>query len=432
MNKIITRFAPSPTGYLHVGNIRTALVNWLFTNKMGGQFMLRIDDTDLERSEDRYREAAFEDMKWLGLEWDVSVRQIERIARYEEAKQKLIQDGRLYPCYETQEELEIKRKIALSQGKPPIYDRAALKNAPIAGKKPHWRFLLNHEEIKWHDIIRGDTSFHGRNLSDPILIREDGSMTYILSSVVDDIDFEISHIIRGEDHVTNTAIQIQIFEALGGKSPEFAHLALLKTKESGISKRDGGFDIISLRESGIEAMAITSLLAHLGSSHAIEPYNSLEELVRQFDISAFGRSLANYDEEDLLRLNKKLLHIMPYNSARLDNIDENFWNDVKGNLNKFDEIKDWWRICNDAISPIADDHDFLMQSAKLLPDGNWDDKTWNEWVARIKDITGRKGKELFMPIRKALTAQEQGPELHKLLPLIGRDKVIKRLKGEVA
>jgi glutamyl-tRNA synthetase len=309
---ILTRFAPSPTGLLHVGNIRTALVNWLFTHHHGGQFMLRMDDTDTVRSTEAYATAIKIDLRWLGLGWDIFSRQSDRLSRYEEIKEELLEKGRLYACYESQEELEIKKKMQLSRGQPPIYDRAALKLTEAQkqrysqeGRKPHYRFLLQDESIRWEDLIRGATHFEGRNLSDPVLIRADGTMTYILSSVIDDMDFHISHIIRGEDHVSNTAIQVQIFQALHAAIPAFAHLALIKTKEAEISKRTGGFDIQHLRESGIEAMSICSLFAKVGTSLAPEPRSTLKALADEFNLGSFGRAPANYDPEELERMNHK-------------------------------------------------------------------------------------------------------------------------------
>lgn len=439
---IITRFAPSPTGLLHVGNVRTALVNWLFTKSKGGQFMLRMDDTDLVRSKPEYAAAIEEDLRWLGMEWNIFARQSDRLARYEEVKQMLLNQGRLYPCYESQEELTIKRKMQMTRGMPPIYDRTALKLTDAQkqqfaseGRLPHYRFKLDDAEIRWNDEIRGDTVFQGRNLSDPILIREDGSMTYILSSVADDIDFAISHIIRGEDHVSNTAIQAQIFEALGAKAPQFAHLALIKTKEAEISKRTGGFDIQGLRNDGIESMSITSLLAKIGTSDVPEIRATLSELVADFDLDKFGRAPANYDEVELVRLNHKHLSMLSFaeiaprlKALGLETADEAFWLSVRPNIDRLSDVQDWWNICMNPIPPLAEEQEFLTASSELLPEGQWNEATWGQWTASIRDVTGRSGKQLFMPLRKALTGKEHGPELKLLLPLIGRDKTLQRLK----
>jgi glutamyl-tRNA synthetase len=443
---VITRFAPSPTGLLHVGNLRTALINYLFAKKCGGTFMLRMDDTDRVRSKEEYADAIKEDLNLAGLHWDIYANQASRLARYEEIKQLLLAQGRLYPCFESQEELEIKRKFQLTRGAAPIYDRAALKltaeqkaKYESEGKKPHFRFKLNDETIKWNDLVRGDISFEGKHLSDPILIREDGTMTYILSSVVDDIDFKITHIIRGEDHISNTAIQIQIFNCLDAVPPIFAHLSMIKTKDAEISKRTGGFDIKSLREEGIEAMAINSLFAKIGTSDAIEPKTTLAELVAEFDIKKFGKAPASYDKEDLTRLNRKLISIMPYQIAkpRLTNvglldIDEGFWISVRSNITTISEIKEWWEICKAPLTPIIEDEELLELAGSCFPNGELTGDSWSEWINAIQKITNKKGKQLFMPLRKAITARERGPELKKLLPLIGREKILLRLQGKTA
>ena len=430
-----TRFAPSPTGLLHVGNVRTALINYLYARKSGGTFVLRIDDTDLERSKPEYVEALQVDLRWLGLDWDESFKQSERFDEYEKAKNRLIESGRLYPCYETQNELETKRKFQMKRGVPPIYDRAALKlsaddieKLESEGRKPHYRFKLNHEPIMWNDLVRGETKFHGENLSDPILYREDGTLTYMLCSVVDDGDSVISHVVRGEDHVSNTAIQIQISEALGYHLPEFAHISLLKTREGGMSKRKGGSDIKSLREEGIEPQAILSLLAKMGTSDAIE-LKSLEELIAELDFSKFGRATAVFDQEDLERLTHKLVSNMDYSEVKSKiEVDEDFWNAVRGNLNKLSDLNEWVEICKKEITPQIDDLEFTKKAIEYLPE-NLD---FSEWMNKVKEATGRKGKDLFMPIRKALTAQEHGHELKVILPLIGKERAIKRLNGEAA
>ena len=430
---MLTRFAPSPTGYLHIGNARTALICSIVARKAGGKFMLRIDDTDLERSKAEYEEAIKEDLKWLGLEWDSFARQSERLARYEEVKKQMIESGRLYPCFETQEELEIRRKMQLSRGLPPVYDRAALKLTKeqidanfAAGKKPHYRFKMEHKDIVWDDGIRGHTKFNGAHISDPIVIRETGAYTYMLPSAVDDADFKVTHVVRGEDHVTNTATQIQMFEALGAPVPNFMHLALIKGKEGKISKREGGFDIRSLRAEGIEPMAICSFLARVGTSDAIEARPDLNTLVQEFDAAKFSRSPATYDPLEIERLNSKIVHEMPYAIAKSRvQVDESFWNAVRHNLGKVEEANEWWRICNEDVGAAADD--FTRQAAAILPPEPWDSTTWNQWIEAVKTTTGRKGKELFMPLRLALTGMEHGPELKDMLPLIGRERVLKRL-----
>lgn len=440
---VVTRFAPSPTGLLHVGNVRTALVAWLFARNHNGKFILRIDDTDTERSKQEYVDAIFEDLEWLGLTWDKLEFQSKRKKIYEVIKQKLISLGRLYPCYETQEELGVKKKARLSRNLPPIYDRAAL-NLTIEQKaeyeqkgiKPHWRFLIADEDIEWEDGVRGKLHFKAHNLSDPVLIRADGSMTYTIASVWDDIEFGITDIIRGEDHVTNSAVHIQIFKALGYTPPRFSHLSLLKPQDNQkISKRLGGFDIRSLRGNGIEAIAIESLLAKVGTSQPVEISRSLNELIAEFSISAFSKSPVIYDINELERLNTKLIHILSFNEVRDRlsdlNIDEQFWDTVKPNLNSLDEIKLWVKICKDKIRCNLSDTDkeFISLAKRVLPEGDINENTWDDWISNIKENTCRKGKELFMPIRVALTGIEHGPELKYLLPLLGREKIIERMSG---
>lgn len=440
----ITRFAPSPTGYIHIGNTRTALVCYLLAKSHGGKFMLRMDDTDTERSKVEYADQIEQDLQWLGIEWDIFSRQSERMERYEEIKQKLIKSGRLYPCYETPQEIEIKRKMLLNQGKPPIYDRSALqltdeqkKAYEAEGRTAHWRFKLDETKvIQWKDLIKGTIHFEAKNLSDPVLIRENGMPTYMLPSAIDDMDFKISHVVRGEDHVSNTAIQIQLFEAIGCKAPQFAHHSLMKSKDGKISKRDGGFDIMSLANDGIEAMAITSFLARLGTSQPVEPRTNLEELIEHFDLAHFSKAAAIYDFNELERLNPKVLHLYSYDQVQhrpeMEGVDEDFWLSVRPNLNRLSDIKQWWQICKDVVVPVIEDADYVRQAAMMLPQEPWDRDTWNLWVHAVKEASGRKGKGLFMPLRQALTAIDHGPELKNMLPLIGREKAIDRLEGKPA
>jgi len=439
---IFVRFAPSPTGYLHVGNVRTALVNWLFAHKSGGRFLLRLDDTDTERSRPEYAAAIEEDLRWLGLVWDDFRKQSDRFGAYEAAKGKLTASGRLYACYETQEELDIRRKMQASRGLPPIYDRASLKltdaeKAKYAaeGRKAHYRFLLEDKPIEWHDLVRSEVKFKGSHVSDPVLVRADGVPLYTLASVVDDGDIGITHVIRGEDHVSNTAVQVQIFEALGFKPPAFGHLALLKTKEGELSKRVGGNDIRSLREAGFEPMAINSLLAKIGTSDPVEPFVDLDALLVSFNISRFGRAQAHYDMTELMRLNEKLLAHMPYPAAapRLTALglraDETFWKAVHGNLKTLAEAKDWWDVLHGEINtPDIVDQEYINAASYLLPPEPWDENSWGVWTRAITLKTGRKGKELFMPLRQALTGLDHGPEMKALLPLIGHNKALQRLK----
>ncbi len=437
MTNIKVRFAPSPTGYMHIGNIRTALFNWLWAKRMGGNFMLRIDDTDSVRSKKEYEDYLRESLVWLGLTWEEEARQSARFERYNEVTQKLIKEGRIYPCYETAEELEFKRKRAMNKGLPPIYDRQALsytaediKKFEAEGRKPHYRFKLIDGEIAWDDVVRGRVKYEAQNLSDPIIIREDGSYLYHLPSVIDDCDFGITHIVRGEDHVTNTASQIQMFEAIGGKVPTFAHLPLLTGKEGKLSKRLGSLGVKDLKDDGVENMTICSFLAKLGTSEAIEPFYTLEDLAQSLDFSKIGRSQPKFDEEELKHFNIKYIHNLPYEIIKgRVSVTETFWNQIKANLEKVSDYEVWNTICNDEIEPIVEDKEFTSCAANLLPEQPWDNDTFSTWVNVIKEQTGKKGKELFHPIRLALTGQENGPELKVLLPLIGYEKAFKRLNA---
>ncbi len=442
---VAVRFAPSPTGILHVGSARTALIVWLFARKNNGNFMLRIDDTDAERSKEEYTNDIMSGMKWLGLNWDSFARQRDRNADYDRAIQKLKDNGRLYPCYETEEELALKRKVLLSRSLPPIYDRASLsltdeqkKQFEAEGRKPHWRFKLEHKPIIWEDAVRGHVEFHGKDMTDPVLIREDGRPLYHICSVIDDIDFKITHIVRGEDHVTNTASHVQMFEALGAKPPEFAHITLLGDMEGRkLSKRKGSLGIKSLAEDvGIEKMALISLISRIGTSDPIEPVFSMEEAINNFDFAKFSRNLPKFDEDDLYRLNAKIIHRTSFADVKerlqamgLTDIDEDFWNTVRPNLEVLSDVKDWWQVAKGPVTPVIQDAEFAKVAAELLPTDPWDNTTWEKWVNAIKSKTDRKGKNLFMPLRLSLTGQEHGPELKDLLPLIGRERVLQRLKA---
>ena len=440
MEEVKVRFAPSPTGWMHIGNTRTAVFNWLLAKKLGGKFMLRIDDTDVARSKQEYEEAIRDILVWLGLTWDEEARQSARIERYDEVVAKLKAEGRIYACYETAEELEVMRKKLMAQGRPPIYDRGALKlsQEDIAryeaeGRRPHYRFKLNPGAIEWDDMVRGKIHYDAANLADPVIIREDGSYLYHLPSVIDDFDFGITHIIRGEDHVTNTASQVQMFEALGGKVPSFAHLPLLTGKEGKLSKRLGSLGVRELRADGVENMSICSFLAKLGTSEAIEPFYDLETLAATLDLTKLGRSQPKFDEEELKLFNTKFIHQMPYGKVK-DRVtcSEDFWNSVKGNLDTVDECKKWEDVCNQEISPEIEDLELTSMAAEKLPAEPWSEDTYNQWMNEVKVNTDKKGKELFHPIRKALTSQDKGPELKILLPFIGRDRAYKRLNGEKA
>ena len=439
----VTRFAPSPTGLLHVGNARTALVAWLFARHAEGRFLLRLDDTDTERCRPEFADAIERDMAWLGLAWDEKVRQSDRTALYDTAIDRLKADGRLYPCYETPEELSLKRKSLLSRGLPPIYDRAALAlseadraDLEAQGRQPHWRFKLEHSAIEWTDLVRGPVHFEGRDLSDPVLIREDGRPLYHIGSVVDDIDLGITHVVRGEDHVANTAMHIQLIRALGAEPPNFAHLPLLADAAGkSLSKRLGSLGLQTLREEeGLEPMAIASLLGRLGTSDPVEPLPDLAALVATFDFAKFARGTPKFDPEDLKRLNARLLHETPFEAvaarlAELDlaDIDAGFWNAVRPNLNRLAEVIDWCQVAKGPIEPVVEDVEFLQAAADLLPPEPWDDGTFGAWTASVKEATGRKGKDLFRPLRLALTGREHGPEMKVLLPLIGREAALIRL-----
>lgn len=429
------RFAPSPTGYLHVGNVRTALVNFLFAKKTGGHFILRIDDTDTERSKKEYEDAIQEDLRWLGISWDSIEHQSKRFDRYKLAADKLSQAARLYACYETPEELDVQRKMQASRGLPPIYKRATPeqnKKYEAEGRKAHYRFLLNDEEISWEDLIRGHVAMKATTMSDPVLLRADGVPVYTLASVVDDGEMGVTHVIRGEDHVSNTAVQIQIYKALGFTVPQFAHMALLKTKEGEMSKRLGGNDIRGLRDAGILPMAINSLLARIGTSDAVEAFADIKPLIDVFDFKKFGRAPANYDVAELEKINEKLLHLLPYAAVK-DQVkgDEAFWLSIRANLKTLAEAKDWWDILHGDVRAELnhDDRAFLRAAAHMLPPEPWNEASYDVWLSAVKPTTPRKGKELFHPLRLALTGRETGPELKKLLPLLGPEKVKKRLES---
>ncbi len=435
------RFAPSPTGYVHAGNIRAAIVTWLLARKEQGHFLLRIDDTDVERSKKEYEDDIEASLKWLGMDWDEKARQQDRNDRYAVMIEKLKADGRLYPAWETQEELALKRKTLLSRSLPPVYDRSALKLTEDQKKAfnhtPHWRFKMNAAPIEWNDLVRGPVKFDGALVSDPVLIREDGTPLYHLCSVIDDIDYNITHVVRGEDHVSNTAMHIQMFEALGAKPPLFAHLPMISDSEGGkLSKRLGSLSVKDLRETeGLEPMAIVSLLSRLGSSDPIEPFVDMKDLIAQFDMGKFSKGAPKFDMEELLRLNAKIIHETPFAGVKdrlatmgLKDLDENFWLSVRPNLSKLSDIREWWQVANGPVTPVIDDAEFIASAAGVLPATPWTADTWKQWTDAVKTSTGRKGKDLFMPLRKALTGMEHGPELAVLLPLIGPEKAKQRLK----
>lgn len=441
------RFAPSPTGRLHVGNIYIALHNWLYARKAGGEFLLRLDDTDRDRSTEDFANEIKADLEWLGLTWNLFDRQSVRLAIYDAAADKLRAAGRLYPCYESAEELSLKRKVQLGQGRPPIYDRAALKltdadraKLEAQGVKPHWRFRLEPRDVTWADLVRGPQHVDETSQSDPVLVRENGSYLYTFTSVVDDIAFGITQVIRGNDHVTNTATQIQIFEALGAKAPAFAHLPLLvDAAGEGLSKRLGSLSIGQMREDGLEPMAINAYLARIGTGDPVAPVRGLDELVPGHDLSKFGKSSPRFDPEELKHLNARLLHHLPYEEARkhlaaigLGDVDAAVWDAARANVEKVEDVAVWQSVVKGPVKPAIADAAFAAKAAELLPPEPWNVETWSAWTNAVKTATGRKGKELFMPLRQALTASDHGPELKLLLPLIGRERALKRLRGEVA
>lgn len=435
----VTRFAPSPTGNLHVGNLRPALLNWLHARKEGGQFILRIDDTDAERSREEYVDAIKRDLDWLGLGWDRFERQSARMERYDAAADALRAEGRLYGAYETATELDLRRKYQRQAGKPPVYDRAALKlsnedrvQLESEGRRPHWRFLLDQARVSWQDGIRGETNVDCASVSDPVLIREDGGYLYTLCSVCDDVDFGVTDVIRGEDHVTNTATQIQIFAAIGGAPTAFAHHSLLVDADgSSLSKRLGSLTLGSIRESGVDPMALLSYMARLGSSDPIEPRASHDELIAGFDLSRFGRAPARFSTEEMGALNIKLLHTKPYGEVaeRLrgagvpDDAAEAFWSLIRENLDSLDDVPGWVAVLNGQVDPVIEEEDraYVEQAMAALEAARpWTPESWRAVTASLKAETGRKGKALFMPLRKALTGRSNGPDMAALLPMLRR------------
>lgn len=436
------RYAPSPTGRLHLGNARPALMNWLFAKSTGGRYVLRLDDTDTARSTQAFAEGIHADLAWLGIVPDLRVRQSDRTALYDAARDKLIAAGRLYSAYETEEELDTKRARARLLGRPPVYDRAALNLTPeqkakyeAEGRKPHWRFKLDGRPVEFNDLIKGPQTVNTASMSDPVLIRADGSYLYTLPSVVDDIDLAITHVIRGEDHVSNTGTQIEIFEALGGKVPAFAHHNLLTGADGeGLSKRLGSLSLADLREAGFEPMAVAMAAVLTGTSLPLEPYPDLAALGQVFSLEVVSHGSARFDPAELASLNARILHQMPYEAAkpRLDPLglaSEPLWLALRGNLSVFSDIADLATLVSGPVTPVVADEDreFLNQARELLPAEPWDETTWSKWTDALKAATDRKGRALFHPLRLAVTGREQGPELKSLLPLVGRTACLARL-----
>jgi glutamyl-tRNA synthetase len=440
------RFAPSPTGLLHVGNARIALANYLFAQRHGAAFTLRLDDTDTTRGTVEFAEAIANDLHWLGLHWDDSFRQSDRLDRYEAAAERLKQSGRLYPCFESEEELRAKREARIRQGRAPIYDRAMLKMTPeqraaaeAGGKRPYWRFLLSPGMITWEDLVLGRRQVKLNAISDPVLIRADGSPLYTFTSVVDDIETGVSHIIRGEDHITNTGVQLDLIEALGAKPAAFAfaHLPLLTDADGGkLSKRFDGLSLRSLQRDGVEPVAVTGYLARLGTSDDPEPL-PLAALVETFDFGKYSASAARFDVRQMLALNRKVLHSLPFSEVmpRLPlGATEAFWLAVRDNLDLLSEARGWWDVVSGDIVPpvIEGEGAFLHQALEMLPPEPWDSEVWKQWTTALREVTGRKGRALFHALRLALTGEEKGPELAALLPLMGRARVAERLKTAAA
>jgi len=442
---IAVRFAPSPTGRLHIGNARTAVLNWLFARKHKGRFFLRLDDTDATRCKEEYARAIIADLAWLGLEPEAIRRQSERLDLHAAAARRLKAAGLLYPCYETEAELSLKRKAQRMAGRPPVYDRAALELDAAAraayeaqGRAPHWRFRLPDTTISWHDAVRGKVSIDPGSISDPVLVRADGSFLYTLPSVVDDMEMGITHVIRGEDHVVNTAVQIALTQALGGEPPVHAHHSLLTAKDGGaLSKRLGSLGIGDFARRGLEPETIVSYCATVGSARPVDVHPDMEELARGFELSGLSRAPARFDEKELETLNAKLLHAMPFEVAapRLEKLGlaatPAFWEAVRGNLATLADAAGWLDVIAGEIAPrkAPEDAGFLRRAAALLPPEPWDETTWKTWTRALKEATGRKGKALFMPLREALTGRSRGPEMSRLLPLMGRRRALARLEA---
>ena len=438
----ITRFAPSPTGLLHLGNIRTALINWLYAKNSGGKFILRIDDTDQERSKDEYISQIKYDLEWLGIDYDETFNQSSRFDRYKEQFEKLKSDGRIYACYETPEELERKRKLQMAAGGKQVYDRSALKlteqqikDYENDGRKPHWRFLLQTERMKWNDLLKGEIDIDLTSLSDPVLFREDGVPLYTFSSAVDDVDYNITNVIRGDDHTSNTAVQIEIITALDENKISFAHHALLKASTGDkLSKRDNVISIDSFRKDNIEPISILSLLATIGTSNSIELKSGIKQIIDEFKLETISTSPGRIEIDVLKALNKKQVQKFDYEEiqSRLTEIDENvdkkFWDTIKGNLETVEEISSWTDIVFNSKPAESDDKDYIKLALELMPEEPWDDDTWTTWTNARKEKTGRKGKELFLPLRVAFTGLTHGPEMKLLIQLIGRDKIVERIQ----
>lgn len=434
--RVVTRFAPSPTGRLHVGNIRTALHNFLFTRKNDGEFILRIDDTDRERSTAEFDSLIRDDLDWMGLRPDSIVRQSDRFEIYERQFQRLKDLGRVYACYETPEELELRRKVLLGRGLPPVYERKPADVLPPEGRAPHWRFRLDHDApIVWNDLVRGEQRFDPRLISDPVVRREDRSWLYLLPSVIDDVDLEVSHIVRGEDHVSNSAAQIQMFEALGATAPEFAHEALLVAAEGKLSKRLGSYGAEHLRGEGIEPMAMLSVLARIGTSQPVEAVSGLDELAAGFDFSTFGRAPAHFDPHDVELVNARLLHKLDFESVKdrlPGDAGETDWLLLRPNLERLSDFASWFSVLEGEIDPpdLSHEERLLMKDAAAIASTmDWSTEPWRTLTDELKRISGKKGRELFHPLRLSLTGRESGPEMAGLVARMGQGCAVRRLEA---
>ncbi|WP_066798067.1 glutamate--tRNA ligase [Sphingomonas soli] len=437
---VTTRFAPSPTGTLHVGNLRTALHNWLFARRHGGRFLLRIDDTDAERSEDRHVESIRADLAWMGLGYDGEERQSARADRYEVVFADLVARAWVYPAYETPDELELRRKVLLGRGLPPVYERTALSlgaaertDLEAQGRRPHWRFRLDHVPILWDDLIRGPQRFDAATMSDPVIRRADGSWLYLLPSVIDDVDMGVTHVVRGEDHVSNTALQLQMFQAMGAQPPRFAHEALLTGSEGKLSKRLGSLGVDHFREEGIEPQALMALLGRLGTSDPIEPFVDPAPLIESFDFARFGRAPARFDQAELAGLNAKIVHQLDFEAVRGRlpvAMHSAAWEAIRPNLSRVAEAAEWWAVVEGPVDATIADEDraFLAQAAQAASAIDWDADPWAQLTSALKEVSGRKGRALFLPLRLALTGRDHGPDMAALLPLIGKDRTLQRLR----
>ena len=437
------RFAPSPTGFMHIGNARIAVINHLFCRKNNGKFLFRIDDTDALRSKKEYEEAIKADMNWLGIGYDETFRQSERLDRYHEVMKKLISDGFLYKCFEPPEELEYKRKLAISKGKPPVYDRASLSltDAEIKayeqeGRIPYWRFKLPDKTVSWNDLILGEISYNLNNVSDPVIVKADGTFLYTYSSVVDDFDAGITHIIRGQDHVTNTAVQIAIFDEIskGTYQVSFAHLSLLVNKDgSQFSKRLGSMNLGEIRAQGVEPMAILDLLATLGSSLDTIPFTKIDDLIKYFDISKFSTNSPKFDIDDIFKISRKILHSKPFSEIAHLGISEKAYEVIKGNIDSYSDFSVWKEILQSGFKakfvPTTEETEVLQSFAqKIRVVNNFSKEDIENALNTVKAELNITNQKLYHPIRKTLTGQDKGPNIVDFMTVLGKQETLQRIK----